>query len=325
MKSRVGFVLSLSMALCAICLSGHAQTGYPQKPITVVVPFPPGGGPDKLARVLGEKLALKFGQPIVVENRAGASGTIGAAQVAKAAPDGYTLMMTPNTFVLSPLVLPKGVVTYDVQTSFAPVSIPSKALLVLAAHPSLGVKNLSELVEYVRKNPGVSYTGSASGSPMHVAGEMLKQAANINMVFVPYKGLVPAVTDTLAGHVKLVFGPYGVLAPHLKSGRLVAIGGLAADRVSFASEIVPLAKQGYPTMVVDIWNGLFAPQGTPQAIIDMLNREINIALALPDVKEKLESTGEALVGGPPEALARAVKADTDTFGSVVRSARITAE
>lgn len=314
-----------TVALCALGLPAHAQTAYPQKPITIVVPFPPGGGPDKLARVIGEKLASKLGQPVVVDNRIGASGTIGAAMVAKAAPDGYTLMMTPNTFVLSPLVLPKGVVTYDVQSSFAPVSIPSKALLVLAAHPSLGVKTLPELVQYAKKNPGVSYTGSASGSPMHVAGEMLKQAAGIDMVFVPYKGLVPAITDTIAGHVKLVFGTYGTLAPHLKSGRLVAIGGLSADRLPFANEIVPLNKQGYPTMVAEIWNGLFAPAGTPPAVIELLNREINTILTLPDVKEKLEGTGEVLLGGPPDALARAVKTDLDVFGPVVRSARITAE
>jgi tripartite-type tricarboxylate transporter receptor subunit TctC len=322
MKSNFSAV---ALALCTVCFFAHAQPAYPQKPITIVVPFPPGGGPDKLARVIGEKLAIKLGQPVLVDNRAGASGTIGAAFVAKAAPDGYTLMMTPNTFVLSSLVLPKSVVNYDVQGSFAPVSIPSKALLVLAAHPSLGVKTLPELVQYAKKNRGVSYTGSASGSPMHVAGEMMKLATGIDMVFVPYKGLIPAITDTISGHVKLVFGTYGTLAPHLKSGRLIAIGGLASEPPAFASAIVPLSKQGYPTLVAEIWNGLFAPIGTPQPIIELLNREINTILTLPDVKEKLEGTGEVLLGGPPDALARAVKTDLDVFGAVVRSAHITAE
>ncbi|MDX3906264.1 MAG: tripartite tricarboxylate transporter substrate-binding protein [Pigmentiphaga sp.] len=320
-------LLALLLVSCALVPGAQAasDTAYPARPITIVVPFPPGGGPDKLARVIGEKLAVSLGQSIIVENRPGASGTLGAAHVARAVPDGHTLMMAPNTFVLSPLVLPKGVVKYDVQADFAPVIVPSKALLVLAAHPGLGVKTLDELVRYAQRNPGVTYTGSSSGSPMHVAGEMFKQAAGIDMMFVAYKGLAPAVADTLAGHVKLIFGPYGTLAPHLKSGALVPLGGLDAERFAFAPDIAPIREQGYPAVVANIWSGLFAPRQTPAPVIERLNREINKILQMPDVKAALEGSGEILVGGPPEVLAEMVKRDTEVYGKIVRTANITAD
>lgn len=302
-----------------------ADANYPSRPITIVVPFPPGGSPDLLSRVIGEKLSQRFGQPVLVENRPGASGTIGAVQVARATPDGHTLMMTPNTFVLSPLVLPKSVVTFDVQADFMPVILPAKTLLVLAAHPRLGVKNLPELVQYAKSHPGVTYSGSGNGSPQHVAGEMLKQAAGINMSFVPYKGLAPALNDTLAGHVDLVFVPYGNVAQHLKSGALIGLGGLDEDRVASAPDLVPLREQGYPGMVVGVWTGLFAPRGTPTAVVTRLNREINEILQLPDVRKRLEGAGQILVGGAPDVLARVVKRDLDTYAPIVRSANITAD
>jgi len=318
--------LLLSCAACLPMAAAHgADADYPSRPITIVVPFPPGGSPDMLARVIGDKLGQRLGQTVVVENRPGASGTIGAAHVARAAPDGHTLMMTPNTFVLSPLVLPKGVVTFDVQADFAPVILPAKTLMVLAAHPRLGVKNLPELVAYAKAHPGLTYTGSANGSPQHVAGEMLKQMAGIDMSFVSYKGLAPALNDTLGGHVDLIFVPYGNVAQHVKAGALTVLGGLDEERLASAPDIVPLREQGYPRMVVGVWTGLFAPRGTPAPIVDKLNREINAILALPDVKQRLEGASQILVGGPPATLAKVVKRDLDTYAPIVRSAGITAD
>lgn len=323
MKTLAAFLLS-----CTACLpaaSAHAaDAGYPSRPITIVVPFPPGGSPDMLARVIGDKLGQRLGQTVVVENRPGASGTIGASHVARAAPDGYTLMMTPNTFVLSPLVLPKNVVNFDVQADFAPVILPAKTLLVLVAHPSLGVKNVPELVKYAKAHRGVTFTGSGNGSPQQVAGEMLKKAAGFDMSFVPYKGLAPALSDTLGGHVNLIFVPYPNVRQYLKTGELVGVGSLDKDKLPMAPEMTPIAQQGYPGVVVDVWTGLFAPGGTPAGIVARLNKEIDAILRLPDVKAKLEGAGQIIVGGGPEALARAVRQDTDTFAPIVRSANITA-
>ncbi len=326
MKRLAPLLLFLLCTAGLLAAPAHAaDADYPSRPITIVVPFPPGGSPDMLSRVIGEKLTQRLGQTVVVENRPGASGTTGATQVARAAPDGYTLMMTPNTFVLSPLVLSKSVATYDAQNDFAPVILPAKTLMVLAAHPSLGVKSLPELVSHAKANKKLTYTGSASGSPQHVAGEMLKQAAGIDMSFVPYKGLAPALNDTLGGHVNLIFVPYGNVAQYQKTGALTILGGLDGERTALAPDVVPLREQGYPSMVVGVWTGLFAPRGTPATVIAKLNREINAILQMPDVKGKLEGSGQILVGGGPENLAQVVKHDLDTYAPIVRRANITAD
>lgn len=318
--------VALLGATAAVVAPAHAtDLNYPSKPITIVVPFPPGGSPDMLSRVIGEKLTQRLGQTVIVENQPGASGTIGAQHVADAAPDGYTLMMTPNTFVLSPLVLPKSVVRFDVQTDFAPVILPAKTLLVLAAHPSLGVKNIAELVKYAKKNPGVTFTGSGNGSPQQVAGEMLKKAAGLDMSFVPYKGLSPALSDTLGGHVKLIFVPYPNAKQYMKSGELVGLASLDKSKLPMAPEMTPIAQQGYPDVVVNVWTGLFAPKGTPAGIVTKLNKEINTILQIPDVKKKLEGAGQIIVGGTPEVLAQEVKHDTAAFAPIVSSAHITAK
>jgi tripartite-type tricarboxylate transporter receptor subunit TctC len=318
------FFFSAFAILCAALFTPIASgaAAYPAKSITIIVPFPPGGGPDRLARMIGEKLLERLGQKVIVENKPGASGMLGASLVAKAAPDGYTLMMTPNTFVLSALIMPKSVVPFDVQTDFAPVILPSKGVMLLAAHPSLGVKNAQGLVQYIKKNPGLAYTGSSSGSPMQVAGEMFKRAANIDMQFISYKGTLPAITDAVGGHVKVVFGESGTLAPYLKSGALVELGALDSVKDAVGPTMPSLIDQGFPEMTVKIWNGLYAPRNTPREVIDLLNRELNAILQLPDIREKLQSTGQILVGGGPETLAKEVQSDLKTFAAIVKTANI---
>lgn len=319
-------------ALCALTLplawSGPVRAqgaaAYPSKAITIVVPFPPGGSPDLLARVIGEKLSARWGQSVVVENRPGASGVIGAHQVMRAAPDGHTLLMTPNTFAIAPLVLPPGAPSYDPQADFAPVALPSKAVLVLAAHPKVGVKNLEELVRAGKDKP-LTYSGSGTGSPQHVAGEMLRQMTGLNLTFVPHRGLAPALSDALAGHIDLVFVPYGPVAGHLRSGALVGLGTLDEQPQPLVPGLQPLARQGHPKLVVDVWTGLFAPRGTPPAVIDKLSREIQSILQLPEVRERLEKGGQIITAGGPEVLARTVKRDVESFGPIVRAAGIKAE
>ena len=318
------------LALCALVLAGpalaqvDAAAAYPSKTITMVVPFPPGGSPDILARVIGEKLTARWGQPVVVENRPGASGVTGAQQVLRSTPDGHVLLMTPNTFALAPLVMPAAAATYNAQADFVPVSLPSKTVLVLAANPKLGIKTMADLLR-AGKERALTYTGSGNGSPQHIAGEMLRQATGLNMTFVPHRGLAPALTDTLAGHVDLLFVPYGAAAAHLRSGALVGLGTLDEEPQPSAPGLLPLARQGYPQMVVDVWSGLFAPRGTPPAVVAKLDREIRAVLQLPDVRAKLEQAGQILTAGGPEQLARTVRRDIDAFTPIVRANKITAD
>jgi tripartite-type tricarboxylate transporter receptor subunit TctC len=315
--------LALPLALPVVA-QGDAAATYPAKAITIVVPFPPGGSPDVLARVIGERLSARWGQPVVVENRPGASGVTGALQVMRAAPDGHTLLMTPNTFALAPLVLASTAAGYDPLADFAPVALPSKTVLVLAAHPKLAVKNMAELVRLGKDRP-LTYTGSGNGSPQHIAGEMLRQATGLNLTFVPHRGLAPALADTVAGHIDLVFVPYGAVAGHLRSGGLVGLGTLDEEPQPSAPGLLPLARQGHPRMVVDVWSGLFAPRGTPPAVVAKLDQEIRAILQMPDVRAKLEQAGQILTAGGPDQLARTVKRDIDAFAPIVRANRITAD
>lgn len=326
------FVLN---ALCAVGLvavaplasaQAPAATPFPSKPIVIIVPNPPGGGPDVLARSLGEKLATRLGQPVVVENRPGASGMIGAAAVARAAPDGYTLMLSPNTVFSAPHVLPKGAGSQiDVLKDLAPVIQPTKGVMVMVANPSLGVKNAKDLVALVKKEPGLAYASAGNGSPMHIAGELFKKSAGVDMLHAPYKGIAPAISDVLAGHVKVTYGALGALGQHIESGRLVALGTAEAQRSPLMPNLPTLAEQGIPNVAVNAWYGVFAPKDTPTAVIDKLNAEINAVLQQPDMIARLKTTWEVPVGGTPQDLARAAKLEYDTTGKVVKEFNITAD
>jgi tripartite-type tricarboxylate transporter receptor subunit TctC len=197
-------------------------------------------------------------------------------------------------------------------------------VLVLAAHPKLGVKTLADLVRLGKERP-ITYTGSGNGSPQHIAGEMLRQATGLNLTFVPHRGLAPALADTLAGHIDLDFVPYGAVSAHLRSGALVGLGILDEEAQAATPGLVPLARQGYPQLVVNVWSGLFAPRGTPPAVIAKIDREIKSILQLPDVRARLEQSGQIITAGGPEDLGRTVKRDIESFAPVVRANRITAE
>ncbi|MBL0422980.1 tripartite tricarboxylate transporter substrate binding protein [Ramlibacter sp. AW1] len=324
MNRKQALATLIALALPWTALAQGTEPNFPTKAITIVVPFPPGGSPDVLARVIGDKLSARWGQPVVVENRPGASGVTGAQHVMRATPDGHTLLMTPNTFVLAPLVMSAQAANYDPQADFAPVALPSKTVLVLAAHPRLGVKNMAELVRLGKDRP-ITYTGSGNGSPQHIAGEMLRQAAGLNLTFVPHRGLAPALADTVAGHIDLVFVPYGAAAGHLKGGALVGLGTLDEEPQAATPGLQPLARQGYPDLVVSVWSGLFAPKGTPPAVIARLDREIKAVLQMPDVRARLEQSGQIITAGGPEELAGAVKRDLASFTPIVRANRIKAE
>ncbi|WP_161567720.1 tripartite tricarboxylate transporter substrate binding protein [Pigmentiphaga sp. H8] len=316
---------SACVALALASLAPLHAADFPTKPITLVVPFPAGGGPDQVARVIAEKLAPRLGRPVVVENRQGASGTMGAAHVFRAPADGHTLLLTPSTFSLAPLVLQKGVVPYDVRRDFVPVIQPTTSWLVLAAHPSTQVRSLAQLKQFATTHANTIYTGSGAGSTMHVAGEMLKHELKVDMTFVPHRGTAPALADTIGGHIQFIIAGYQDLAPHFKAGALLPVALLDDTPHPTDASVVPVARQGYPSYSVRSWTGIFAPSATAPDIVNRLNAEIDAVLHMPEVRGRLEDNGlQQVVGGKPGRLTATVEHDLKVFTPFVRGAGIVA-
>jgi tripartite-type tricarboxylate transporter receptor subunit TctC len=325
-RALVAAALGLSLAAAQNAGAQTAPAAFPSRNITLVVPFPPGGGPDLAARAVGEKLTTRLGKPVIVENRPGAGALIGAGFVAKAAADGHTLLFTPNTVVISPHVLPAGAgggVT--VARDLVPVIAPATTPLVLVAHPSLGASRLQEALEAARKSPGLPYGSAGNGSPMHFAGEMMKRAAKVDLLHVPYKGVAPSINAALGGEVKLLFVGLGGAVPHIKSGKLVPLAVTEAKRSDLLPDVPTATEQGVPGVEVNAWYGVFAPLSTPQTIIDQLNAEINAVIAMPDVRSRLSTAGVEPLGGPAAVLAGFVKADNERYGTLARELKISAD
>jgi tripartite-type tricarboxylate transporter receptor subunit TctC len=315
----------LASALAAAAPFATAQT-FPSRTITIVVPVPPGGGPDLAARVLADKLSPKLGHPVVVENRPGAGTLLGAGAVAKAAPDGHTLLLTPNTMAISPHVMAPGAGGgVDVQKDLVPVIAPATTPMVLAANPGLGANSLAGMLDAARKNPGLPYGSAGNGSPMHFAGEILKRQAQVDLMHVPYRGVGPSLTAGVGGEVKLLFTALGGAVPHIKAGKLVPLAVVESKRSALLPDVPTATEQGVPGVEVNAWYGVFAPAGTPAAAIARMNQEINDALKLPDVKEKLMGAGLETLGGSPRVLADFMKADTERYGKLARELGIKAD
>ena len=310
--------------LSLLAAGAWAQT-FPSKQVTLVVPFPPGGGPDVAARVIAEKLAPRLGQAVVVENRPGAGALLGASFVAKAAPDGHTLLLTPNTMAISPHVLAPGAGGgIDVNRDLLPVIAPATTPLVLVASPSLGVSNLKGLLEQARKG-GLAYGSPGNGSPMHFAGEMFKRSAAVDMMHVPYRGVAPSLNAALAGEVKLLYTGVGGALQHIKAGKLVPLALTEKARSALLPDVPTATEQGVANVEVNAWYGVFAPAGTPAAVVQRINQEINAVIRLPDVRERLLGAGVEPLGGTPQVLADFMKADTQRYGQLARELGIKAD
>ena len=323
---RAAIVAAAASLLAAAFPLTAAAQAFPSKPVTIIVPFPAGGGPDLTARILAEKLAPKLGQPVVVENRPGAGALLGASAVAKSAPDGHTLLLTPNTMVISPHVLAPGAGGgIDVHKDLVPVIAPATTPLVLVANPQLGVTDLKAAMEAARKSPGIAYGSAGNGSPMHFAGEMLKKSAKVDLLHVPYRGVAPSITAALGGEVKLLYVGLGGAVPHIKAGKLVPLAVTEKARSSLLPTVPTATEQGVPGVEVNAWYGVFAPAGTPAAAITRINQEINDALKLPDVREKLTAAGIEVVGGTPQLLADYMKSDNLRYGSLAKELNIKAD
>lgn len=301
--------------------SAVGQT-YPNKPIRIIVPFPAGGNADILARILGQKMVESLGQQIIVDNRAGAAGIIGAQAAARSAPDGYTLFMgTTGTQTTNPAVYTK--LPYDPLKDFAPVSNFAGSPYVLVVHPSLPARNLKELVALAKSRPGaLHYASFGAGSSAHLTGVLLQTMAKIDIVHVAYKGGPPALADLVGGHVEMMFNLLPGVLPHVKAAKLRPIAVAAERRTKAIMEMPTFAEAGIADFQSDSWYGILVPAGTPRDIIAKLNAEILRVLALPDVKQRLAIEGAEPMGDTPERFAEQIKKDLARWTKVTSEAKV---
>ena len=317
------------MALATLATApAWADPSYPNKPIRIIVPFTPGGSPDVLARTIGQKISESTGVPVVVENVAGAGGTVGADRASKAAPDGYTLLMGHvGTLAVAPAVYPN--LPYDPIKSFTPVAWVAKVPNVLAVHPSVPANNVAELVKYLKANPGkVNYGSGGNGSAAHLAMEYFKLSTQTFVVHVPYRGTAPSVTDAIAGQIQMVFTGAPALVPMVKAGKLRAIAVSSPKRLDLLPDVPTLAESGVKGLEgfeADQWYGLVAPAGTPVAVVQKLNQVVNANLTAPEMVARLKTEGAIATPTTPEAFGQLIQREIKRWRPVVLNAKISAD
>ncbi len=319
MKStKILAALTVSLgALCSFSDTAYAQ--YPNKPIKMIVPFTAGGTTDILARAVAAELQKSLGQPVFVENRAGAGGNIGADAVAKAPADGYTLLMgTVGTHAINVSLYPK--MPYDAVKDFAPVSLVAGVPNVLVAAPSFPVNSVKELIDAAKKAPDkVTFASSGSGTSIHLSGELFKQMAGVQMTHVPYKGSSAALPDVISGQVNVMFDNAPSVMQHIKGGKLKAIAVTSSKRSPALPSVPTIAEAGFPSYEASSWFGVLAPAGTPKDIIDRLSATIAKSLQTPDMKERLAGQGAEAVGNTPEQFSAHIKSEIDKWSKVVKA------
>jgi tripartite-type tricarboxylate transporter receptor subunit TctC len=316
---------ALAAAAATLAAPAWSQDAWPSKPIRLVVPFTPGGVTDTSGRVIADFLGRRLGQQVVVDNKPGASGNIGTAQVVGAAPDGYTLLLGfDGTMVINPHVFAK--VPFDTAKDFAPVGKIGDAVLILVAHPAVPARTLAEVIALSKSQPGgLSYGTSGTGGTPHIADELLRQRTGAVLEHVPYKGGGQALTDVLGGSIPLVYTAVAGAHGHVKSGKLKAIGVSSAQRTPALPEVPTFIEGGVPDFVVNSWVGVLAPARTPAAIVKRLNAELNAVLADPAAREKLATLGIDPAPGTPEQFGDEMRRDLARYGAVVRAAGIKLE
>ena len=319
------FVLALALAsMLFVSPAARAQERYPNRPIRLIVPFTAGTGMDLLARTIGQKLSERLKVPVVVDNRAGASGNIGTEAVAKSPPDGYTLLMTASTIVQNAALSRS--VPYDPIRGFTPIGLAAIGNMALVVHPSVAAKSVTEFVALAKSQPGrLNYASPGSGTPHHLAMELFKLNFGIDVAHVPYKGTAGAVTDILGGQLQSMFLPVHVALPHARAGKLRILAAGGSNRSPVTPELPSLAEEGVKDIDVDIWYALFAPAGLPRELVTLLNAETTAILGQPDVRDSLQKQGLNPVTGTPDELARLVENDLERWTKVVRAARISAD
>jgi tripartite-type tricarboxylate transporter receptor subunit TctC len=318
---RFAFACAVALAMTGGALAQDPAAGYPAKPIRIVVPFPAGGSADALPRLLSDKLAAKWGQPVIVENRAGAAGNIGAELVFKAEPDGYTLLSAPPPpLVVNPSLYPN--LGFDA-SQFVPVTVIAAIPNAMLVHPRVAAKSVQEFVAFARANPDkLNYASQGSGTTSHLAAEMFKSmAGGLSITHVPYKGTAPALKDLLAGQVDLMFDNLGVSLPHVRAGKLKVLAVGSEGRFAGLPE-VPAMSEVLPGFVSIAWFGVVAPPKTSPAIAAKLSAAIAEALKLPDVRERLANLSAAPIGSTPAETAAFMKQETERYRAIIRSAGV---
>ena len=317
--------LICGLALACVAASLHAQ-GYPSKPLRIVVPFAPGGSTDIVARILADKLATSLGQSVVVDNRAGAAGNIGAEAVARAAPDGYTLLMATTGVMAINNALYKNM-TFEAAKDFEPVSFTTSITNVLTVPLDIPAKNVAELVALAKAQPGkLSFASSGAGSSTHLSGELFKGMAGIDVLHIPYKGSGQALIDLMAGRVSMIFDNMPSVLPYIRGGKLRGLGVTGAKRSAAMPELPTISEAGGSINLAGYeslsWSGIAVPAGTPKEIVLRLNREIGSVLAMADVRQKLIELGADPVGGSPEVFAEHVRKERDKWSRLIRERSI---
>jgi len=311
-------VLIAAFTLACLCAPAAQAQDFPNRPIRIVIAFPPGGPTDFIGRLIVEHMTQTLGQRVFIENKPGANGTLGGETVAKSDPDGYTLFLTTvGAVAVSPHIYTN--MPYDPLRDFAPVVEVVSNTTVLVVGPKLGIKTVKELVALAKEKPGaISFASTGVGSTPHLAQEQLAAAAGVKFLHVPYRGAAPAVTDLLAGQVQVLAADVPVLIAHIKAGTIIPIGAAADKRNPILTDVPTLAEQGYPNTDASNWYGLLAPAKTPPAVIGKLNAAVNAALKDPATRDKIVASGAIPVGGTPEAFGAVLKAEYDKWGRVVR-------
>jgi len=321
-----------SIALLGFCLlqwtaivDATAADVYPAKALRLIVPFPPGGPADALARLVSDKLSASLGKAVVVDNRPGAGGNIGMELGARSAPDGYTLVLAPaGNLTVNPFLYRN--VPYDVGRDFAPVTVIAAVPNVLVVHPSVPAKSVAELVRHAKAHPGtLNYSSPGNGSGAHLAGELFKSMTGVDIVHIPFNGIAPAVTAVVGGQVQIMFAGAPSALPQVKAGRLVALGVASPKRIAAAPDLPTLAESGLPGFDVTSWYSIVVPSGTPNDIIARLRSEIASALTQPDIQEKLAGLGAEPIGNTPAEFAAMLKVETAKWGKIVKDANIQVE
>jgi tripartite-type tricarboxylate transporter receptor subunit TctC len=321
-RSDIGVAtLALLGAVCVDFAQAQAPksaSAYPEKPVRMIVPNPAGGGVDIIARLVGQHLEKKLRQQVVVDNRAGAGGTIGLGLLAKSPADGDTLGMgVTATLAIAPALYRR--LPYDPNRDFEPVALIASVPLILAVHPSLPVRSVKDLIALAKRRPGqIDYSSGGNGTPPHLAAELFKTLAKVNMLHVPYKGGPPAITALVSGEVSVMFANTLPAVPHIKSGRLKALAVTSQRRSGAFPELPSVAEAAIPTYSAVQWYGVLAPAGTPRAIIQRLNREIREVLRVDEVREPLLAEGAALADATPEQFREFIKQEAEKWGTVVR-------
>ena len=297
---------------------------YPARPVRMIVPFGPGGNADVLGRIIARNLSEQLGEQFYVENVSGAGGNIGVGRAALAAPDGYTILVTPPSYVINPALYDE--IPYDARKSFDPVTLAVSTTVVLSVHPAVPAQTIKDLIDLIKANPGkYNYATAGVGSPGHILGEMLRQSLGLDIVHIPYNSASSAIGSVIAGHTQICLAAPAPIVPQVKDGKLRALAVAYRTRLPALADVPTMAEAGYPDIEFDNWFGVFVPAGTPGEIITRLNREIARSTALPNVREQLVALGFDPVGSTPEEFSKQIKVELEKWTRVIRAANIKAE